>query len=204
MSETFSDTRKSTLERICVYCASSTKSHPEYRDSARETGRLLAEHGSEIIYGGGSVGSMGALADGALEAGGSVTGVLPEFMDELEWSHKGLTELQVVSTMHQRKQQMIENSDGIIALPGGSGTFEELMEALTWKRLALYRNPIVLLNTRGYFDAFQAMMEQASNEHFMHCEHLRMWITVSRPSELVPALLQSDDWNSESLYLAVQ
>ena len=204
MSETFSDSRKSTLERICVYCASSTKSHHEYRNSARETGRLLAEHGSEIIYGGGSVGSMGALADGALEAGGSVTGVLPEFMDELEWSHKGLTELQVVSTMHQRKQQMIENSDGIIALPGGSGTFEELMEALTWKRLALYRNPIVLLNTRGYFDAFQAMMEQASNERFMHSEHLRMWTIVSRPSELVPALLQSDDWDSESVHLAVQ
>ena len=147
---------------------------------------------------------MGALADGALEAVGSVTGVLPEFMDELEWSHKGLTELQIVSTMHQRKQQMIENSDGIIALPGGSGTFEELMEALTWKRLTLYRNPIVLLNTRGYFDAFQAMMVQASNERFMHSEHLRMWTTVSRPSELIPALLQTDDWDSERLHLAFQ
>ena len=106
--------------------------------------------------------------------------------------------------MHQRKQQMIENSDGIIALPGGSGTFEELMEALTWKRLTLYRNPIVLLNTRGYFDAFQAMMVQASNERFMDSEHLRMWTTVSRPSELIPALLQTDDWDSERLHLAVQ
>ena len=196
MNETILASSLQNLKRICVYCASSTKAHPEFRESAHETGRLLAQNGFEIIYGGGSVGSMGALADGALENGGRVTGIIPEFMDKLEWRHNGLTELQIVSTLHQRKQQMIEKSDGIIVLPGGSGTLEEMLEALTWKRLSLYQNQIVLLNTRGYFNAFQAMMKQASDECFMHPEHMGMWTTVNKPSELVPALIETKSLES--------
>ena len=192
------------IEKVCVYCASSRRADQEYAQSAKRFGEILGEQGITLIYGGGAVGSMGAVANGALSRGGRVLGILPRFMDDLEWGHPEISELCLVDNMAQRKQQMIENSDGIIALPGGSGTFEELMEALTWKRLTLYRNPIVLLNTRGYFDAFQAMMVQASNERFMHSEHLRMWTPVSRPSELIPALLQADDWDSELLHLAVQ
>ena len=195
---------KRQLKRICVYCASSTQADPEYRDAARETGRLLAREGCEIIYGGGGLGSMGALADGALEEGGRVIGVLPEFMQELEWGHSKVSELKIVASLHERKLEMIEKADGIIALPGGSGTFEELLEALTWKRLALYTNPIALLNTRSYYDAFQRMMEQAADERFMNQQHLQMWTLVDRPQELIPALRDAPDWDPEQAGLAVQ
>ena len=195
---------KRQLNRICVYCASSTQSDPEYRDAARETGRLLAREGCEIIYGGGSLGSMGALADGALEEGGRVIGVLPEFMQELEWGHSKVSELKIVASLHERKLEMIEKADGIIALPGGSGTFEELLEALTWKRLALYTNPIALLNTRSYYDAFQRMMEQAADERFMNQQHLQMWTLVDRPQELIPALKDAPEWDPEKAGLVFQ
>ena len=147
---------------------------------------------------------MGALADGALEAGGRVIGVLPEFMQEFEWGHSSLSELKIVVSLHERKMEMIEKADGIIALPGGSGTFEELLEALTWKRLALFTNPIVLLNTRNYYDAFQQMMQQAVDERFMHQQHLQMWSLVDKPLDLVPALRNAPNWDPKKVGLAVQ
>ena len=147
---------------------------------------------------------MGALADGALEAGGRVIGVLPEFMQELEWGQSSLSELKIVASLHERKMEMIEKADGIIALPGGSGTFEELLEALTWKRLALFTNPIVLLNTRNYYDAFQQMMQQAVDERFMHQQHLKMWSLVATPLDLVPALRSAPNWDPKKVGLAVQ
>jgi len=204
MNPPASYSNKRQLKRICVYCASSTQADPEYRDAARETGRLLAREGCEIIYGGGGLGSMGALADGALEEGGRVIGVLPEFMQELEWGHSKVSELKIVASLHERKLEMIEKADGIIALPGGSGTFEELLEALTWKRLALYTNPIALLNTRSYYDAFQRMMEQAADERFMNQQHLQMWTLVDRPQELIPALRDAPEWDPEKARLVVQ
>jgi len=204
MNPPASYSNKRQLKRICVYCASSTQADPEYRDAARETGRLLAREGCEIIYGGGGLGSMGALADGALEEGGRVIGVLPEFMQELEWGHSKVSELKIVASLHERKLEMIEKADGIIALPGGSGTFEELLEALTWKRLALYTNPIALLNTRSYYDAFQRMMEQAADERFMNQQHLQMWTLVDRPQELIPTLRDAPEWDPEKAGLVVQ
>ncbi len=204
MNPPASYSNKRQLKRICVYCASSTQADPEYRDAARETGRLLAREGCEIIYGGGGLGSMGALADGALEEGGRVIGVLPEFTQELEWGHSKVSELKIVASLHERKLEMIEKADGIIALPGGSGTFEELLEALTWKRLALYTNPIALLNTRSYYDAFQRMMEQAADERFMNQQHLQMWTLVDRPQELIPALRDAPEWDPEKAGLVVQ
>ena len=204
MNPPASYSNKRQLKRICVYCASSTQADPEYRDAARETGRLLAREGCEIIYGGGGLGSMGALADGALEEGGRVIGVLPDFMQELEWGHSKVSELKIVASLHERKLEMIEKADGIIALPGGSGTFEELLEALTWKRLALYTNPIALLNTRSYYDAFQRMMEQAADERFMNQQHLQMWTLVDRPQELIPALRDAPEWDPEKAGLVVQ
>ncbi len=147
---------------------------------------------------------MGALADGALEAGGRVIRVLPEFMQKLEWGHSSLSELKIVASLHERKMEMIEKADGIIALPGGSGTFEELLEALTWKRLALFTNPIVLLNTRNYYDAFQQMMQQAVDERFMHQQHLQMWSLVDKPLDLLPALRNAPNWDPKKVGLAVQ
>src|SRR5579862_5969228 len=126
---------------VCVYCASSRTAHPEYREAAFRLGEALAEHSITVIYGGGGKGSMGALADGALSKGGRVIGILPRFMAELEWGHRGLAQLELVEDMRTRKHAMLARSQGAIALPGGSGTLEELLEAVTLKRLGLYLNP---------------------------------------------------------------
>src|SRR5213080_950521 len=139
-----------TLGRVCVYCASSRKSDAAYYEAAASLGRSLAQRGIAIVYGGGAVGSMGALADAALAEGGKVIGVLPRFMYDLEWGHPRLTELRLVGDLHERKRLMIEEVDAIVALPGGSGTLEELMEAITWKRLGLHGHPIVLVNVRSF------------------------------------------------------
>src|SRR5438128_8197164 len=169
-----------TLGRVCVYCASSRQSDAAYFEAAASLGRSLAECGGTIVDGGGAVGSMGALADAALGAGGKVVGVLPRFMYDLEWGHPRLTELRLVGDVHERKRLMIEEVDAIIALPGGSGTLEELLEAITWKRLGLYVNPIVLVNVRGFFDALVTLFDRAITEHFMDARHRLMWSMVEQ------------------------
>src|SRR3954471_6097211 len=164
-----------TLRRICAYCASSTEAHPDHYAAARTLGRLIAEGGITIVYGGASVGSMGALADAAHAAGGRLVGILPKFMNDLEWGHKSLTELRLVDDMHHRKRMMIEEADAVVALPGGSGTFEELLEAITWKRLGLYVNPIVIVNVRGFYDPLKDLLDRAVAEKFMDARHTAMW-----------------------------
>jgi len=187
------------IERaVCVYCASSQTSHPEYREAAFQLGATLAENGYGIIYGGGAVGSMGALADGALSRAGRVVGILPKFMADLEWGHKGLTELQLVEDMRTRKHLMLTRSQAAIALPGGSGTFEELLEAITLKRLGLYLNPIVLVNTRAFFQPLIELFARAVAERFMHPRHLEMWQVVARPEQVPLALETSPAWSAEA------
>src|SRR5688572_16651063 len=139
------------VKTICVYCASSQRCDAAYHAAARRVGEVLVEHGYGIVYGGGAKGSMGAVADGALGRGGKVRGILPRFMQDLEWGHPRLTELRIVEDLRARKHLMLSESHGLVALPGGCGTLEELFEALTLKRLGLYVHPIVLLNTRNYF-----------------------------------------------------
>ena len=134
--------------RICVYAASSAHCDAVYQAAARRLGFLLAQAGATIVYGGGGTGLMGAVADGALDAGGHVIGIIPRFMTEVEWQHPGIANLEVVEDMRERKHRLLTGSDAVVALPGGCGTLEELFEAITLKRLALYFNPIVLLNTR--------------------------------------------------------
>ena len=147
----------------------------------RDLGRRLAEAGHGIVYGGGSRGSMGAVADGALEAGGTVVGILPQFMADLEWGHPGLTELQLVEDMRERKHRLLTDSDAVIALPGGCGTLEELFEAITLKRLGIYLNPIVLLDTAGFYQPLDAFMHQVIDARFMNPEHEQMWQRVDTP-----------------------
>src|SRR5580692_4826960 len=167
------------IERaVCVYCASSRLAHPDYRAAARRLGEVLAAEGVGIVYGGGAVGSMGALADGALSHGGRVIGILPRFMAELEWGHKGLSDLKLVEDLRTRKHMMLSMSQAAIALPGGSGTLEELLEAITLKRLGLYLNPIVLVNTRNFYTPLVALLQRAVDEHFMDQRHLLMWQVV--------------------------
>jgi uncharacterized protein (TIGR00730 family) len=181
-----------------VYCASSARCDPCYHDAARRLGRILAERGYAIIYGGGAVGSMGALADGAVAGAGTIIGVLPQFMMELEWGHKNLTELRVVEDMRMRKHTMLSESEGMIALPGGSGTLEELFEAITMKRLGIYTHPIILVNTRGYFDPLVACLEHAVRESFMDARHLQMWQVVAEPDDVPDALENAPPWSPDA------
>lgn len=183
---------------MCVYCASSRTSDPEYRAAARRLGEVLATAGIGIVYGGGASGSMGALADGALARGGRVTGILPRFMADLEWGHRGLTELELVEDLRVRKHLMLTRSDAAIALPGGSGTLEELLEAITLKRLGLYLNPIVLVNTRDFFAPLLALLGRAVEERFMDPRHLTMWQVVARPEEVPQALEHAPAWAAEA------
>ena len=187
------------IERaVCVYCASSRLAHPDYRAAARRLGEVLAAEGVGIVYGGGAVGSMGALADGALGQGGRVIGILPRFMADLEWGHKGLTDLQLVEDLRTRKHMMLTLSQAAIALPGGSGTLEELLEAITLKRLGLYLNPIVLVNTRGFFTPLIEVLNRAVDEHFMDPRHLLMWQLVDTPEEVPAALASAPAWSAQA------
>lgn len=183
-------------KQICVYCASSDASDPVYRNVARRLGGTLAARDFAVIYGGGATGSMGALADGVVAAGGTITGVMPRFMMELEWAHKNLTALHVVEDMRARKHMMLSESHGLVTLPGGSGTLEELFEALTLKRLGLYTNPIVLVNTRNYFDPLLAMLAHAVAERFMHPRHVDMWQIVAEPEDVPDALANAPEWSA--------
>jgi len=187
------------LERaVCVYCASSNTAHPEYREAASRLGGTLAAHGITVIYGGGARGSMGALADGALGKGGRVVGVLPRFMADLEWGHQGLSELRLVEDMRTRKHLMLAGAQAAIALPGGCGTLEELLEAVTLKRLGLFLGPIVLVNTRNYFQPLLEALNRAVAEHFMDERHSLMWQVVGQPEEVPGALGRAPVWTAES------
>jgi uncharacterized protein (TIGR00730 family) len=183
---------------VCVYCASSRTSHPEYREAAFRLGVVLANSGLEVVYGGGARGSMGALADGALSKGGRVLGILPRFMADLEWGHTGLSELELVEDMRIRKHLMLTRSQAAIALPGGSGTLEELLEAITLKRLGLYLNPILLVNTRGFFNPLLDLLGHAIEENFMDERHAQMWEVVDQPEEVPEALSRAPAWGTEA------
>jgi uncharacterized protein (TIGR00730 family) len=186
------------VKSACVYCASSEKSPAIYHEAASRLGAVLAEAGISVIYGGGSSGSMGRLASGALAAGGRVTGVLPKFMDELEWGHGSLTEMRVVDSMHERKRLMLELSDAVIALPGGCGTLEELFEAITWKRLGLYFGPIVMVNVNGFFDPCLELLNRTVEECFMDPRHATMWSVARDPEGVVEALCSAPSWPADA------
>lgn len=171
------------IKTVCVYCASSTKIAPGYFEAARELGEMLAKAGIRIVNGAGNIGLMGALSDAALAVGGKVVGVIPHFMVEQGWCHTGLTEVIEVDDMHTRKQTMAQLADAVIALPGGCGTLEELLEIITWKQLGLYLNPIVILNIKGYFDPLLAMFDRAVSENFMRPAHAAMWAVADNAAE---------------------
>ena len=183
---------------ICVYCASSQRCDAAYHAAARRVGEVLVENGFSVVYGGGGKGSMGALADGALARGGTVRGILPRFMMELEWGHPKLTELSIVEDLRTRKHLMLSESHGLVALPGGCGTLEELFEALTLKRLGLYVHPIVLLNTRNYYAPLIELLNKAVEERFMGDRHLEMWQVVSEPEEIPHTLATAPPWSEDA------
>ncbi|MBO4590086.1 MAG: TIGR00730 family Rossman fold protein [Bacteroidaceae bacterium] len=183
------------MKTIAVYCASSTQIRPSFFDAAAEVGRLLAESGIRVVTGAGNMGLMNAVQNAALEAGGTVVGVIPEFMIRENWHHTGLSELIVTPDMHTRKQTIADMSNGCIALPGGCGTFEELLEVITWKQLGLYLNPIVVLNQDGYYDPLLAQLQKAVDENFMRNLHANIWNVASTPAEAVDMVLNTPQWD---------
>ena len=183
------------ITSVCVYSASSTKIDPAYFEAARELGTLLGKRHIEVINGAGNMGLMAAVADAALAAGGEVTGIIPRFMVEQGWHHTKLTRLIEVENMHERKRRMAGMSDAIIALPGGCGTLEELLEVITWKQLGLYLNPIVILNTKGYFNPLLDMLDKAVEENFMRAQHQSIWHVADTPAEAVEQIHTMPLWD---------
>ena len=186
------------MQTSCVYCASSSQVKPGYFEATARLGKIFANANLSVVYGGGSMGLMGELANSTLKNGGRITGVIPRFMCDVEWNHTGLTELILVDTMHERKEKMAMMADAVVALPGGCGTMEELLEVITWKRLGIFTKPIVIVNLEGYFDALITMLNRAVDEHFMRNEHREMWKIVETPEEVLEAIQNSTLWDSNS------
>jgi uncharacterized protein (TIGR00730 family) len=172
------------LKSICVNCASSPGVHPEYVEVSRALGKLLAQRGMSLVYGGSNVGLMGEIANSALSHGGEVFGVITEELNK-RVGHKGLRELHVVPTMHERKTKMFQLSDAFIVMPGGFGTLEEAMEILTWAQLGLHSKPVGFLNVRGYFDRLMDFLDHAVEQRFLRSEHRKMILVAESPEQLL-------------------
>ena len=190
------------IKRVTVYASSSNALHSSYYQAAGRLGDVLGQAGLEIVYGGGGVGLMRAMADAALAAGAHVHGVIPHFLNSVEHGHKTLSRLEVVNDMRERKHRMLADSDAVISLPGGSGTFEELLEALTLKRLGQFLGPIVLVNTNSYFNRFAELLENSVRERFMSESHLAMWTLVDNPEQVLEALQSAEHWSAEAAAFA--
>ncbi|MBI3160383.1 MAG: TIGR00730 family Rossman fold protein [Chloroflexi bacterium] len=176
------------MNTICVFCGSSDSIAAHYYDSAREMGKAIAGRGLKLVYGAGSTGLMGALANAALEQGGEVVGVIPEFFHNPTLAHKGLTRIEVMPDMHTRKARMYALADAFIALPGGLGTMDEFFEAVTWAQIGLHTKPLGLLNVGGYFDGLLGFLERVQEEGFMYKEHGALFRAEAEPEALLAAL----------------
>ena len=185
---------------VCVFAASSANIESRYLADAHELGTLLAGGGWRCVNGGGAVGLMGAVTDGTLDAGGEVTGVIPKFMVDNGWCYDRLQDVVITADMHQRKQMMSEMADAVIALPGGVGTLEELLETLTWRQLGLVKVPVIILNTLGYYDALLAMLHHAIDQGFMKDSHAQLWQVAATPAEAITMLKNSRPVEFESKY----
>ncbi len=180
---------------ITVYSASSGQIPAPYVEAARTLGQLIAQGGHTLINGAGRTGLMGACTDACLENGGRAIGVIPEFMIEQKWQHTGMTQLIVTPDMHRRKEQMASMSDACIALPGGVGTLEELLEIITWKQLGLYLKPIIILNTDGYYDALLQQLQKAVDEKFMRQAHSGIWNVAATPEQAIKLARTTPLWD---------
>lgn len=176
---------------LCIYCGSREGSDPAYAEATRAFGTLLARRDIRVVYGGGAVGLMGVLADSALAAGGEVTGVIPQALMDREIGHGGLTELCVVASMHERKALMAELADGFVALPGGIGTLEELVEVFTWSQLGIHAKPLGLLDVNGYYRALGRFLDHAVQEGFLRADHRATLPSAAEPEALLDALVSA-------------
>ncbi|MBR1889665.1 MAG: TIGR00730 family Rossman fold protein [Alloprevotella sp.] len=181
---------------ITVYAASSGQVPADYVEVARRLGAEIAQRGHVLYNGAGRLGLMAATTEGCLAAGGKAVGVIPEFMIEQSWQHTGMSELIITRDMHERKERLAQESQACIALPGGCGTMEELLEIITWKQLGLYLNPIVILNIGGFYDALLSQLEKASAEHFMRPLHLNLWRVALSAEEAVKMCEETPLWDA--------
>ncbi|MGA9574444.1 MAG: TIGR00730 family Rossman fold protein [Lysobacterales bacterium] len=190
------------IKMVTVYASSSAALKPDYYDAARRLGEILALAGKSIIYGASGGGLMGAMADGALGQSGKVYGVVPRFLQDLELTHHALTGLEIVGDMRMRKHRMLEDSDAVVTLPGGSGTYEELFETLTMKRLGQWLGPIVIVNTLGFYDGLLEFLRHSVDERFMGRNHLDMWSVVDEPEQVLEAIENAHAWDCDALQYA--
>ena len=180
------------LETICVYCGASTQADPLYANMAGQVGQLLAQHGIKTVYGGGTLGLMGAVANGALAAGGQVVGIIPGHLRarEQDSQHHGLTALHVVESMHERKKMMVDHANGFIILPGGFGTLDEMFEIITWKQLGLHNKPVVLFNVNGFWDNFLVAIDGALAQNFIKPADRQLFKVANQLDDLLPLLAE--------------
>lgn len=186
------------VKRVTVYASSSNALAESYYDAAARLGTVLGQAGVDVVYGGGGVGLMRSMADHALAAGAHVHGVIPHFLNTVEHGHKNLSRLEVVNDMRERKHRMLVNSDAVVSMPGGSGTFEEVFEVLTLKRLGDFLGPVVLVNTNHYFDRLVDFLEHSVRERFMSEIHLEMWSIVDEPEAVFEAMHSARKWGAEA------
>jgi uncharacterized protein (TIGR00730 family) len=188
--------------KVCVYCASSTKINTAFFKATEVLAKELVKEQAQVVYGGGGVGLMGQLADTVLAEGGKIKGIMPQFMNEVEWGHKGVEDFVYTETMHERKAKLIDGVDAVVALAGGTGTLEELFEIITLKKLGLFTKPIIILNTNGYYDPLKEMLERCVEECFMGVQHLEMWSFVENPEEVIPMIKKTEEWSSDAIKFA--
>jgi uncharacterized protein (TIGR00730 family) len=190
------------LKRVSVYCASSTQIDTQYLNAAAELGVVLVENNVEVVYGGGSVGSMGALADAVIGRSGQLIGVIPKFMMELEWGNPLVSQMIIVESMSERKREFLINVDAVIALPGGTGTLEELSEVISLKKLGLFKKPIVIVNTNGFYDYLLRFLDRMTDDNFIREEHKQLYSVVTGAEEIIFAINNSPDWSDKAIKLA--
>lgn len=180
------------LKTLCVFCASSSKIDDLYFKAAQAFADICVEHQIHVLYGGGGVGLMGALADRILQQNGKITGIIPDFMKQLEWAHTDVTEMIVVEDMRERKKRMIENVDAVVALPGGVGTLEELLEVITLKQLGRFTKPIIIVNTHGFYNSLLRVFEEMIEKKFMRDMHRNIWTVINSPDQLLESFSRSN------------
>lgn len=185
-------------ETVVVYGASSAETEKVFVDAAFELGRLIALKGKRLVSGAGSTGLMAAVEDGALSAGGVSIGIIPQFMVDNGWLHKGLTETIITPTMHERKKRMSQMADAVVALPGGTGTFEELFEIITWKMLGLFLKPVIILNTDHYYDPLLEMLERAVKRNFINSSFKALWAVADTPTNAIELIDSLPDWDNST------
>jgi len=189
-------------KNITIFCASSPKIPHQYFEVTKKLTRLLIEKGYGIIYGGGASGLMGCVANTTLEINGRIKGIIPRFMIDVEWEHKGVNDMVHVDSMHKRKELLIKNTSGVIALPGGTGTLEELYEVVSLKKLGQFPHPIILLNINNYFNPIIKMAQKMADENFMRQKHLKLWDIANTPEDVLASIKNHKPWGPEVIEFA--